>query len=292
MPREKTNTDSTAQATWWSEYEFLNPGIKLSLKMKLLHEEKTPFQKLEIYDHKYLGRVLVLDSVVQTTEEDEFIYHEMLTHVPLMGRKNAGKESSSVLIIGGGDGGMLREVLKHKWVSRVVMVELDQAVVTSCEKFLGFNGDYNDSRVKLIFGDGAAYVASEEAKNNPFDVVIIDSTDPIGPGEILFSEEFCQNVHSCLTPTGVMARHLGVMAFQKSVMPDGHKKLTKIFGNAQAFRAAVPTYIGADMVFMLASKDNHDCRKPCLEFSGKYYNPDVHSASFALPTWWQDSLSS
>jgi spermidine synthase len=274
---------------WWHEHDFLT-GVSQSIRMRLLHAEQTPYQKLEIYEHEVLGRVLVLDDILQTTQWDEFVYHEMLAHVPLLGREIAVGEHTAVLIIGGGDGGLLREVLKHDWVRRVVMVELDERVVQVAREYLGINGDYDDPRVELLFDDGAAYVKSDRARAQPFDAVIVDATDPLGPGEALFSEEFFRDIGECLSPTGVTVRHVATPAYTMDILKAGFGYLKNTFGNAQVFRAAVPTYIGGDMGFVIAAKDGHRCDIAYREFRARYYNRQIHASSFALPAWWSDEL--
>lgn len=283
-PRPNTN-----EPDWWHESQLL-PEVRQEIKMRLLHEERTPYQKLEIYEHKILGRVLVLDDILQTTQWDEFVYHEMLGHLPLLGRAAKPGDPASVLIIGGGDGGLLREVLKHKWVNRVVMVELDEAVVRTTQEYLKINGDYEDPRVQLLFSDGAAYVKSPESRANPFDAILIDATDPIGPGEALFNEEFFSDVRDCLTPTGVAARHVATVAYTPDILKFGYRYMKAAFGNAQPYRAAIPTYIGGDMGFVISSRNGRQCDQPFMEFRGRYYTPQIHTASFALPAWWEEKL--
>ncbi len=279
---------SASEAEWWNEYDF-QMQIHLGLKMRLLHAETTPYQQLGVYEHDVLGRVLVLDNIIQTTQGDEFIYHEMLTHVPLLSLKVA--ENASVLIIGGGDGGILREVLRHDWVTHVVMVELDEAVIRTAKQYLGIHGDYHDPRVRLLIEDGSAYVRSPEVQTRPFDVVIIDAPDPIGPGEALFTPAFFQDIHACLTPSGVMVRHIGVPMFQRDVFQAGIERVREAFGMVEVYRAAIPTYMGGDMAFVLSAKDGHSCRQPRLDFTGRYYNSAIHAAAFALPTWWQEMMA-
>lgn len=278
------------EAEWWNEDDF-QMQIRLGLKMRLLHAETTPFQRLEVYEHDVLGRVLVLDNIIQTTQGDEFIYHEMLTHVPLLGGTFANRKDVAVLIIGGGDGGILREVLRHDWVTRVVMVELDAAVIHTAAKYLAIHGDYQDPRVQLLIDDGSAYVRSSEARKQPFDAVIIDAPDPIGPGEALFTASFFRDVRACLTPSGVMVRQIGVPMCQREIFKLGIVRVQESFGNIELYRAAIPTYMGGDMAFVVSCNDGSTCSQPCIDFTGRYYNQAIHTSAFALPTWWQEIMT-
>ena len=176
----------------------------------LLYEEKTGHQHLLIFRNAHFGRVMVLDGVVQTTEKDEFIYHEMLAHVPIL----AHGRVSRVLIVGGGDGGMLREVIKHRGIQTVVQVELDRKVVDLCREHLPGHsqGAFEDSRLQLVFGNGLHYVQTTAEQ---FDVIIVDSTDPIGPGEVLFSRDFYSACKRCLLPGGILVTQNGVAFMQR-----------------------------------------------------------------------------
>ncbi|HFB83735.1 MAG TPA: polyamine aminopropyltransferase [Thermodesulfatator sp.] len=270
---------------WWSEK--IAPGYLHSYEVTPLYEERTPHQHLLILKNRFWGRFLVLDGVVQLTEGDEFIYHEMLVHVPLT---VVSKEPQSVLIIGGGDGGSLREVLRYPSIERVVQIEVDEAVFRACQKYLReISGDFDDPRVQLIFGDGASYVASEEVKSHPFDVVLVDCTDPVGPAKILFEEDFYRHVREALTPWGVMVQQASLPRTIPHVMPMAYRRTRRVFPQVAIYRAPVPTY-GDEIAFVLASKLEADLRRPQRQVSGRYYNPEVHQASFALPTWWQDLL--
>jgi spermidine synthase len=267
---EASTMVASSAAEWWNEDDF-QMQIRLGLKMRLLHTETTPYQQLEVYEHDVLGRVLVLDDIIQTTQGDEFIYHEMLTHVPLLGGLFAIRGDVAVLIIGGGDGGVLREVLRHDWVTRVVMVELDEAVIRTAAKYLAIHGDYQDPRVQLLIDDGSAYVRSPEARTQPFDVIIIDAPDPVGPGEALFTTSFFRDVRACLTPSGVMLRQIGVPMYQQEVFKLGVARVRDIFDN-------------------MGCNDGSACRQPCIDFTGRYYNRAIHTSAFALPTWWQEMM--
>ncbi len=274
---------------WYREWDF-DIEVTQAIHARKLYQEQTPYQKVVVYEHNFLGRLLVLDDIVQTTQYDEFIYHEMLTHVPLLGRPVARHQAdASVLIVGGGDGGMLREVQKHAWVKRIVMVELDEAVVRVCQEYLGFQGDYGDPRVQLLIADGAAYMREPETRRRPFDVIILDITDPRGPSEALYTEAFCADIGACMKPDGAVVRHLGVPGHQKpEILAEGVAVHRAAFGNAQVYRAATPAYIGGDMAFVVSTMDGSSCRQPQRELEGRYYNPDMHQAAFALPRWWRE----
>ncbi len=177
---------------------------------ELLYEEKTKHQHLLIFDNIRFGRVMVLDGVVQTTEKDEFIYHEMLAHVPILSHGRVAR----VLIIGGGDGGLLREVFKHQGVQAITLVELDRQVVDLCRQYFPEHsqGAFADPRLQLVFEDGLKYV---QTTAELFDVIIVDSTDPIGPGEVLFSRDFYSTCKRCLLPGGILVTQNGVVFMQR-----------------------------------------------------------------------------
>ncbi|MBP0947300.1 polyamine aminopropyltransferase [Pseudomonas alliivorans] len=256
---------------------------------KMLHEVRTDHQHLVIFQNPRMGRVMALDGVIQTTEADEFIYHEMLTHVPILAHGAAKR----VLIIGGGDGGMLREVTKHSTVEHITMVEIDGTVVEMCKEFLPThsNGAFEDSRLNLVIDDGMRFVATTEEK---FDVIISDSTDPIGPGEVLFSENFYQACHRCLNEGGILVTQNGTPFMQLSGVQTTAGRMNGLFADWHFYQAAIPTYIGGAMTFAWGATDKA-YRKLPLEtlrqrFAGsgvvtRYYNPDVHIGAFALPQY-------
>ena len=274
-----------------SDYlETLYEGYGQRFRMeKLLHEVRTEHQHLVIFENPRMGRVMALDGVIQTTEADEFIYHEMLTHVPILAHGAAKR----VLIIGGGDGGMLREVAKHGGVEHITMVEIDGTVVDMCKEFLPnhSNGAFDDPRLNLVIDDGMRFVATTTEK---FDVIISDSTDPIGPGEVLFSENFYQACHRCLNEGGILVTQNGTPFMQIEEVKPTAGRLHSLFPDWHFYQAAVPTYIGGSMTFAWGATDKA-YRKLPLEtlrqrFAGsgvvtRYYNPDVHIGAFALPQY-------
>ena len=263
---------------------------------KVYFENKTGHQHLVIFENAKFGRVMALDGVIQTTEADEFIYHEMLTHVPLMAHGNVKR----VLIIGGGDGGMLREVCKHSSVEHITQVEIDDQVVEMCKQYLPKHsaGAYDDPRVNIVIDDGANFVRECQDR---FDVIISDSTDPIGPGDVLFTSDFYEHCKTCLSDGGVLVTQNGVAYMQLDEVTTTAKRQRAYFSDQTFYSAAVPTYIGGIMTFAWAS-DDAALRQQKVEtiterftaanIKCRYYNPAIHVASFALPQYILDALAS
>ena len=261
---------------------------------KLYFESKTDHQHLMIFHNASLGRVMTLDGIVQTTEADEFIYHEMMTHVPMFAHGSANR----VLIIGGGDGGMLREVLKHP-VEQVTQVEIDQAVVDMAKTYLPNHsaGAYDDPRLNLVIGDGMDFVRDS---GDQFDVIISDSTDPIGPGEVLFTENFYSHAKQRLTTGGILATQNGVPIFQPDELITTQKRMSPHFEDMGFYCAPVPTYYGGFMAFSWGT-DNTALRHTDIatlqariaqtNLKTKYYNAAIHQACFALPQYMIDTLN-
>ncbi len=272
-------------------YDAVNQQFRID---KLYFENKTDHQHLMIFHNAQLGRVMTLDGVVQTTEADEFIYHEMMTHVPMLAHGAAKR----VLIIGGGDGGILREVCRHE-VDHVTQVEIDKAVVDMAREYLPRHsaGAFDDPRLELVIDDGMAFVKSCQ---ETFNVIIVDSTDPIGPGEVLFTEDFYAQAKRCLAPGGVMVTQNGVPFFQPDELKNTHQRLQQHFADAGFYCAPIPTYYGGFMSLGWAT-DNPDLRRvsfdvlqarlPQVDMTCRYYNSEIHVASFALPQYMRDIIS-
>ncbi len=272
-------------------YDALNQSFRID---KLYFEQKTDHQHLMIFHNAFLGRVMTLDGVVQTTEKDEFIYHEMMAHVPIL----AHGSTRSVLIIGGGDGGMLREVARHSAVEQITMVEIDAAVVDMAKTYLPNHSDgaFDDARLDLVIADGMDFARDTDQR---FDVIISDSTDPIGPGEVLFTEDFYGQCKRILKPGGVIATQNGVPFFQIDEVLHTARRMGQHFADQTFYSAAVPTYYGGVMTFAWGSDDTflrrHDIAtlRQRFELSGiatRYYTPEIHQASFALPRYVLDAL--
>lgn len=278
----------------WFETLHANFGQYFSVE-KTLYRDKTEHQDLVIFENTALGRVMALDGVVQTTERDEFIYHEMLTHVPLLSHDDAKK----VLIIGGGDGGMLREVCRHKGVEAITMVEIDAGVVAFCRQYLPNHsaGAYDDPRFNLVIDDGVNFV---NQTTETYDVIISDCTDPIGPGESLFTSTFYEGCARCLKPGGIFVAQNGVCFLQQDEAVNSHQKLSHYFSDVSFYQAAIPTYYGGIMTFAWATNRPEyrqidsktlQARFDAAGITCRYYNPAIHHGSFALPQYLLNALS-
>ncbi len=272
-------------------YDALNQSFRID---KLYFEQKTDHQHLMIFHNAFLGRVMTLDGVVQTTERDEFIYHEMMAHVPILAHGSA----RNVLIIGGGDGGMLREVARHSSVEHITMVEIDSAVVDMAKTYLPKHSDgaFEDPRLDLVIADGMDFVRDTDRR---FDVIISDSTDPIGPGEVLFTEDFYGQCKRILNPGGVIATQNGVPFFQIDEVLHTARRMGQHFADQTFYSAAVPTYYGGIMTFAWGTDDASlrkveiDTLRQRFAASGittRYYTPEIHQASFALPRYVSEAL--
>jgi len=254
---------------------------------EILYRNRTEHQDLVIFRNGEFGRVMALDGVVQTTEGDEFVYHEMLAHVPIL----AHGQVERVLIIGGGDGGMLREVLRHPSVRHVTQVEIDAEVIETCKRYLPGHsqGAFDDPRAEIVIDDGVRYVAETSDR---FDVVISDSTDPIGPGEALYTGEFYAGCKHCLREGGVLVTQNGNVFTQLDEVRTTAGRLGPLFSDVSFYTAAVPTYIGGVMAFAWATDDGTLRQVPVETLESRYarsgldtryYTPAVHKAAFALP---------
>ena len=274
--------------SWFTEKLHANYQLRL-LVTQTLFQEKTAHQDLVIFENPVMGRILALDGVIQTTEGDEFIYHEMLAHVPILAHGRAKR----VLVVGGGDGGMLRRVLQHRGVEQATLVEIDPGVIDLCRKYLPSIGEnvFDAPRARVVIADGAKYMAETEDK---YDVVIVDSTDPIGPGEVLFSAAFYGDCKRRLNEGGILVTQSGVPFLQKTELTNSYQRLKQHFADASFYLAPVPTYAGGFMAFGWASDDLEARRQPQAVIadrfaksglSTRYYNADVHVAAFALPNY-------
>jgi spermidine synthase len=274
---------------WIAETLFDDLGFRMSFQVdKVLYELQTEHQHLVLFEHQYFGKMLMLDGATQISKRDEFIYQEMMSHVPLFAHGSARE----VLIIGGGDCGIAEEVLKHKAVQRLTQVEIDAKVVEFAkEHFPEFTGPvFADKRFESVIDDGAKYVAKTDRR---FDVIIVDSTDPQGPGKILFGEKFYTGCRRCMKPGGVLITQNGVPFFQKNELTATMSKFRRLFADASCYVAAIPVYVGGHMAMGFASDNKRLRRHPVKTvaeryrkaggFKTKYWTPEVHVAAFAQP---------
>ncbi len=277
--------------SWIQETLYPNWGQRFRVTQELARV-KTEFQDIAIFETTSHGRIMTLDGVVQITEADEFVYQEMLTHVPLL----AHGAAENVLIIGAGDGGVLRRVLQHKTARRAVMVEIDGEVIRLSKEFLPkISLDaWSDKRADVIVGDGIDYV--RRAPDASFDAIIVDSTDPIGVGEVLFTDEFYRNCARILTPRGLVVNQCGVPFMQADELRETSIRRRKFFPHVTAYVAAVPTYVGGFMTLGWAAKDaslavvsvetiRARAREAGVQGTTGYWTPEIHVGAFHLPPY-------
>lgn len=274
---------------WIPETLFDALGFRMTYAVeKVLYEQQTEHQHLVLFEQKHFGKVLMLDGATQVTTRDEFIYHEMMTHVPILAHESARE----VLVIGGGDCGIAEEVLKHKAVARLTQVEIDESVIEfSKEHFPEFTAPvFADKRFESVIADGMKYVAETDRR---FDVIIVDSTDPQGPGAVLFTHAFYAACKRCMAKGGVMVTQNGVPFFQPDELIASVGHFRTLFADAGCYVAAIPTYVGGHMAMGWAAGDKQLRGTPVETiaaryraagaFATKYWTPEVHKAAFALP---------
>ncbi len=273
---------------WYTEKHTPHSGITMEVKKSIYHGE-SKFQTLDILDTFEFGRMLLLDGVVMLTERDEFVYHEMLAHVPL----NTHPSPKKVLVIGGGDGGTVREVLKHPQVKEITLVEIDRMVVEAALEHLpGISEGLRDPRTKVVYGDGVRFVA--DTQPGSYDVILVDSTDPVGPAEALFTEGFFQNCAKAMGPDGVFVSQSESPFYHLPFMVDIYRRMDGIYPTVGFYLAAVPTYPSGNWSFLMGSKAGDVSLPECrdhVELPTKYYDRQIHLASFAVPRFLAEALS-
>jgi len=273
---------------WFNE--TLYSGFRQSHEIvKVLFQGRSQFQSIVVFESGSYGRILALDGVVQCTEGDEFVYHEMLTHLPMLAHGGV----KDVLIIGGGDGGILEEVLKHKSVRRATMVEIDGDVIEAAKQYLPkiCGKAFKDKRTNLIVGDGAAWVKETEER---YDLVIVDRPDPVGPATVLFSRDFYKNCRRVMKPGAVLVAQNGVPQMQGPELTEALKLFKSIWKKSGVYMAAVPTYVCGYMALTWAS-DRDIAALPAKSLAQRfkkaglkglrYYTPEIAQAAFALPNF-------
>ena len=273
-------------------HEITPGGYGIAIKAgKVLFSEQSPFQKVEVFEtDSKLGRVLTLDDLMMTTEGDEYHYHEMISHIPMMQHPCP----KSVLVIGGGDGGTIREVMKHKTVERAVLCEIDGLVIDACKKYLPTIAcELDNPKVEILVQDAIEYIKD---KKDEFDIILIDSTDPMGPGEGLFTEEFYTNVKNALKKGGIMVAQSESPFTNKEEIKKMYDLLKKVFPTVSTYTSNIPTYPGGYWAWAFCSVDvkpleyYNDERAAEIIPTCKIYNKEYHNARFALPNYLKELL--
>ncbi len=263
-----------------------SPSTALLMGAKLLYSTESRYQKIDVFENEFFGKVLVLDGFVMLTERDEWVYHEMLVH-PAMSVHPAPKE---VLIIGGGDGGSLREVLKYEKVVKAVQVELDQTVSEVSKKYFPtLSSGFSDPRALLLYEDGAEFV--RRAPDESYDVIIVDSPDPVGPAERLFTREFYEDLRRVLGSPGVLAIQSESPWYHLETLKRVHSTLRELFGNAHVYTAPVPSYPGGWWSFTLCLKGIEGLEPKREPPEGlRYFTPKVFEGALELPPFLKREL--
>ncbi len=271
---------------WITEKQTNDLAISIRVK-DTIHEEQTEFQHLSIVDTYAYGRMLFLDGCIMTSIKEEFVYHEMITMPAL----NAHPNPEKVMVIGGGDGGAVREVVKHPKVKQVTLVEIDGRIIENSKKYLPeIAAAYDNPKVTVLVDDGIKHIKENE---NSYDIIIIDSTDPIGPAEGLFAREFYQNVHKALKEDGIMVAQTESPFFDGELIKRIHTDLKEIYPIVKLYLAFVPVYPTGMWSFTMASKKYDPLqvkREDIPEIKTRYYNKDIHFAAFVLPNFVADIL--
>ncbi len=272
-------------------YERYDDKAALGLKVKRkLHEEQSAFQKIEIYETEAFGNLLVLDGLVMLSERDEFVYHEMITHVPLCTHPRPER----VLVVGGGDGGAIREILRHDTVKEAVLCEIDERVTRICETYFpGTTAGLRDPRVRCHFEDGFAFMERHE---NSFDVIITDSSDPVGPGVALFKEDYYRLVKKALRPGGIMVSQSESPWYYEETIRSMTTAMSAVFSHVQTYIAMIPLYPSGFWTITAASdtcriEQFDEERSRRIAARCRYYNPSLHRGALALPTFLREMVS-
>jgi spermidine synthase len=272
---------------WYTEYQTPNLGIACKIK-KTLHTEKSEFQDIAVIETEQYGRMLVLDGIIMTTIEDEFVYHEMITHIPLFTHKNPKK----VLVVGGGDGGSIREIIKHPSVEKAVLAEIDGRVIEVSKQYLPeISCGLSDKRVEVNVVDGIKYVQDNK---NEFDIIIVDSTDPIGPAVGLFSVDFYKSVYEALKEDGIFVAQTESPFINKDFIKEINVSVKSIFPITRLYTATIPTYPTGLWCFTMGSKKYDPLKTDITKIPAidtKYYTPEIHKAAFILPKFVSDFIN-
>lgn len=269
---------------WFTEKQTEHFGITARI-IRTLHTEQTPFQKLDMVETAEFGNMLILDGMVMTTQKDEFVYHEMVAHVPLFTHPNP----ENVLVVGGGDGGVIREVLKHPSVKKATLVEIDGKVIEYSKKYLPeIAGKLDDPRVEVKVDDGFMHIAKSE---NEYDVIMVDSTEPVGPAVNLFTKGFYAGIANALKEDGIFVAQTDNPWFKADLIRNVYRDVKEIFPITRLYTANIPTYPSGLWTFTLGSKQYDPLAVSDDRFHDidtKYYTKELHKACFVLPKFVAD----
>ncbi len=276
---------------WFSEMQ--TPNVKFSIRVnRQLYSGKSEFQRIDVFESPEFGRFLTLDGYMMLTEKDEFIYHEMITHIPMAVHPNVKK----VLVIGAGDGGVVRELVRYPEIEQIDLVEIDELVVEVCKKYLPKTAcQLDDERVTIYYEDGLRFIRSCEDK---YDLIIVDSTDPFGPGEGLFTKEFYGNCYKALHEDGIMINQHESPFYEEdaAACQKAHKQIVQSFPISRIYQAHIPTYPSGHWLFGFASKKYHplkdlqEARWNLRGLSCNYYTTTLHKGAFYLPSYVEELL--
>lgn len=271
---------------WYTERQ--TEGVALSCKVtRTLHSEETPFQRLEVLETTQFGRMLVLDGMVQTTETDEFVYHEMIAHIAMQTHPDPRR----VAVIGGGDGGAVREVLKYPQVESVKLVEIDARVVEASRRYFpDLSVGLEDPRVECLYVDGIKHI--QETKG-AYDVILVDSTEPVGPAIGLFSRDFYAACYESLDDRGILVAQTESPFFNESLLRRAFDGIRSVFEVSRLYLASIPTYPSGLWSFSLGSKEKDplDVSPNLSGITTRYYTEAVHHAAFQLPRFVQEIVA-
>ena len=268
---------------WYTEKQTENMGITCLVHETLCHL-KTPFQDLAVIDTAQFGKMLVLDGMVQTTEKDEFVYHEMIVHIAMQ----AHPDPKHVLVVGGGDGGAIREIIKYDAVESATLVEIDAAVIEMSKKYLpAISSGLSDPKVTVLVADGIEHVKQSVGK---YDVILVDSTEPVGPAVGLFAEEFYADIYRALKKDGILVAQTESPFFNRDLIESVFARIGRVFPLVKLYLASIPTYPSGLWSFTAGSKcyDPEACKQKPVDT--KYYNFDVHQGAFRLPNFVRELL--
>ncbi|MCX7714524.1 MAG: polyamine aminopropyltransferase [Clostridia bacterium] len=276
---------------WYTEKHTEN--VQFSIKLdRQIYSNHSDFQRIDVFDSKEFGRFFTLDGLIMVTEKDEFIYHDMIVHVPMA----ANPDIKDVLVIGAGDGGTIRELTRYESVESIDVVEIDEMVVEVCKRFLPQTAcKFDDRRVKLHFEDGLKYIRN---KVSEYDLIIVDSTDAFGPGEGLFTKEFYGNCYKALKDDGILVNQHESPYYDSyaNSMRRAHKRISEVFPICSVYQAHIPTYPSGHWLFGFASKKYHPTDNENIDkwnelgIKTKYYNTELHRGCFALPNYVKELL--